>query len=355
MSARLRMGAISFEHGHQFSYVQAMLGLRNVELVAVSEPDPQLRGRAEAELEAFDRHAPGSDPEQGDVRVHGHHEDLIASPDIEAVCIASANVSHRELTVAAAEAGRHVLCEKPLAVSLDEATDMVRTCRQRGVTLATAYPVRHAPAAWEAKQRLASGALGAILTMNVTNLLRASTLGWFLHPERSGGGAIRDHIVHGTDLMRWFSGAEVRALYCEAATRMRDIAVEDTGMLVGVFDNGVVGSCDPSWNRPLSWPKWGDVTARILCERGVLEFDITGDFIVRTDAREAPSTQHVSFGPNMDRYLIDDFASALLEGRRPCATGGDGWAGVACIEAAYQSARTHRFVEVARIEDAMSP
>ncbi|MBM4436072.1 MAG: Gfo/Idh/MocA family oxidoreductase [Actinobacteria bacterium] len=375
MNRKLRMGAISFEHGHQYGWMRAMLRLPSVELVAISEPDERLRARALAEIHAYDRLAFGHDPDQGDVRVYAEHADLIGATDIEAVSICAANVQHHALTVAAAAADKHVLCEKPLAVSLDEATDMVRACRSAEVQLGLAYPVRHAPAAWEAKQRLAAGELGAIQAMSVTNVLRAATVGWFIDPEKSGGGAIRDHIVHGTDLMRWLSAREVREIYCEADPRMRDIPVEDTGMLIEVFENGVIGTCDPSWNRPLTWPKWGDVTARILCARGVLEIDVTGDYVALTDASSprpgyAPSPRtrgegggegpawppppphrHLGFGASMDHYLLQDFAASVLAGRAPCASGRDGWAGVACIEAAYASARTHRFVEVAQFAD----
>ena len=178
-----------------------MLRLPEIELVAVSDPDPEQRAVAERLL---------SESGAGDsVRVHASHADVFKADDIHAVSICAANAAHHDLTLAAAEAGKHVLCEKPLAVSLAEATAMVRGCAEHGVTLATAYPVRHAAPVWEAKRRLASGELGAIRAMSLTNVLRAQTTGWFIDPARSGGGAIRDHIVHATDLMRWFSGAEV--------------------------------------------------------------------------------------------------------------------------------------------------
>ena len=351
MTRKLRMGCVSFEHGHQYGWMSAMLRLPNVELVAVSEPDPQLRARADTQIAAYDRAAWGYDPDQGAVRIFTRHEDVIGRADIDAVSICAANAQHHPLALAAAAAGKHVMCEKPLAISIDQATDMVRACHVADVKLGLAHPVRHAAPCWEAKQRLQSGELGAIRAMNLTNVLGASTTGWFIDPERSGGGAIRDHIVHATDLMRWFSGREVEAVYCEADTRMRDIQVDDTGMLIEVFEGGLVGSCDPSWNRPTTWPMWGDVTGRILCERGVVEFDVTGDYVALTAAADSPTHRRLSVSASMDTYLLADFAAAVLEDREPCANGRDGWAGVACTEAAYESARTHRFVEVARYED----
>ena len=339
MSQPVRMAAVSFDHGHQYSYLRSMLRLPEIQLVAVSDPDPEQRAGAEQALAASGGEA---------VRVHARHAEVFEADDIDAVSICAANAAHHDLTLAAAEAGKHVLCEKPLAVSISEATAMVRGCAERGVTLATAYPVRHAAPAWEAKRRLDSGELGGIRAMALTNVLRAQPAGWFIDPARSGGGAIRDHIVHATDLMRWFSGQEVRQVYCEADTLARDLPVDDTGMLIEVFDSGLIGTCDPSWNRPLTWRKWGDVSGRIVCDNGVIEFDVTDHVVRVTSAAPGTPYQETSFGSDMNAGLLLDFAEALTTGRPPCADGYDGWAGVACTEAAYASARRHEFVDVAR-------
>lgn len=225
---------------------------------------------------------------------------------------------------------------------------MIQGCAEFGVTLATAYPVRHAAPVWEAKRRLDSGELGSIRAMSLTNVLRAQPSGWFIDPARSGGGAIRDHIVHATDLMRWFSGAEVSQIYCEADTLARDIPVEDTGALIEVFDTGVIGTCDPSWNRPRTWRKWGDVSGRIVCDGGIIEFDITDHVVRVTSADPGIPYQETGFSSDMNAALLLDFAEAVATGRPPCADGHDGWAGVACTEAAYASAHRHEFVDVPR-------
>ena len=339
MNKPVRVAAVSFDHGHQYSYLRAMLRLPEIELVAISEPDPNERATAEIRLAEN-----GGDS----VRVHASHADVFQADDIDAVSICAANAEHHDLTLAAAEAGKHVLCEKPLATSLDQASAMVRGCADYGVTLATAYPVRHAPQVWEAKRRLDSGELGPIRAMSLTNVLGARPAGWFIDPARSGGGAIRDHIVHATDLMRWFTGAEVRQIYCEADTLARDIPVEDTGALIEVFDCGVVGTCDPSWNRPRTWRKWGDVSGRIVCDGGVIEFDITDHVVRVTSADPGIPYQETGFSSDMNAALLLDFAEAVATGRPPCAEGRDGWAGVACTEAAYASARRHEFVDVPR-------
>jgi predicted dehydrogenase len=334
----LRIAAISFDHGHQYSYLRAMLSIPDLELVAISEPKDEQRARAVVMLDELGV--------RDSVSVFSDHEELIAHDDVDAVSICSANVMHHDLVMMAADAGKHVLCEKPLATSLSDATAMVQKCAESGVTLATAYPVRHAPQVWDVRARLARGELGAVRSMSLTNVLRANPHGWFIDPEQSGGGAIRDHIVHATDLMRWFTGSEVQQVYCEADTLMREIPVEDTGFLIEAFASGAIGTCDPSWNRPVTWRKWGDVTGRIMCDLGAIEFDVT-DYSIRITSSDV-TTPHVeiSFASDMNEALLRDFATAVIEGREPCATGMDGWAGVACTEAAYLSAGTQMFVDV---------
>ena len=104
------MAAVSFDHGHQYSYLRAMLRLPEIELVAISEPDSEQRALAQRML---------AESGAGDsVRVHANHADVFQADDIRAVSICAANFAHHDLTLAAAEAGKHVLCEKPLAVSL---------------------------------------------------------------------------------------------------------------------------------------------------------------------------------------------------------------------------------------------
>ena len=356
------MGAISFDHGHQYGWTGAAMQLPMVELVAVAEPDPIQRKAVAERLTGNDAAMRRlADKLQGPVRLYDHYRDLLARDDIEAVTISSANYLHREHAEAAAAAGKHVFLEKPIATNLDDATAIVRACERAGVEFCVAYPCRFSAAAIEAKEMVDRGDIGEIVSMHATNHLRKGTEGWFIDPAKSGGGTIRDHIVHGTDLMRWFSGVEVDEIYAEADTLARpDIQVDDVAMLLEKFENGIVGSCDPSWNRPMTSSKWGDVVLRVLGTEGAIDFDLTGAYLTRTlagaaeggeaweSAKVVTPIQQISYAESMDVFLIEDFAESILEGRRPLVTGIDGWYGVACIEAAYQSAREHRMIEVAR-------
>jgi len=327
------MAAIDYSHPHQYSYTRAMLEFPDVEFVALAEADPMRQDQALALGRQFGV----------DLVVYQDYHDLLATEDVEAVVICSPNADHHRMTLDAAQAGKHVLCEKPLALTVVQAEDMIEVCEERGVFLGTAYPCRFAPVMWEMKRRVETGAVGRILTMSATNHLRSVLKGWFVEPRRSGGGCIRDHIVHALDLCRWFSGREPVEVYAEAATLARpELPVEDVGMLIVTFEGGLIATIDPSWNRPPKWTRWGDVTLRILGTEGVIEGDITRQAVSCT----TDTTRWLSYAEDMDYYLLRNFAESVLARRPPLVTGWDGRMGVATTEAAYESIRTHRPVPV---------
>ncbi len=339
MTSTLRMAAIDFSHGHQYAYMDVMLQLPMVDLVAVAEPDAQRRERVAGAL--------GQAAAQVDI--YADYHELLARSDIEAVVICSPNADHCRMTLDAARAGKHILCEKPLALTVAEADEMIAACAQEGVLLGTAYPCRFSPVMWEIKQQIAAGQIGDVLAMSATNHLGAvgamsTTVGnWFTDPQRSGGGCIRDHIVHALDLCRWFSGREPVEVYAEAGTlAIPGLAVEDTGLLLVTFEGGIVGSIDPSWNRPRTWTRWGDVTVRVVGTKGSLEADLTGQVISRT----TEATKWISYDEDMNYHLLKDFAESVLHGQAPLVTGWDGRMGVATTVAAYHSSASHRPVSI---------
>jgi predicted dehydrogenase len=115
------------------------------------------------------------------------------------------------------------------------------------------------------------------------------------------------------------------------------LPVEDTGLLLVTFDDGLVATIDPSWNRPRTWTRWGDVTMRIVGTKGSIEGDLTGQVVVRT----TDTAKWLSYAEDMNYYLLKNFAESILAGHAPLVTGWDGRAGVATTLAAYESIATH--------------
>src|SRR5205085_9251107 len=128
------------------------------------------------------------------------------------------------------QAGRHVLCEKPLATTLEDGQEMISACREAGVQLMTAFPCRFSPAMVRLKATLDTGKIGDVIAIRGTNRGRCP-FDWFVNLPLSGGGAVIDHTVHVTDLMRWLLGREVTSVYAESSNRMYSQEFDDTGML----------------------------------------------------------------------------------------------------------------------------
>jgi len=328
--AVIRVAMLSFAHMHAESYAACVGRLEGTELVGVYDRD-QARGRTMAQ--------------RFDTDFYDKLEVLLGA-EVDAVIVCSENARHRELTVAAAEAGKHVLCEKPIATTVEDAEAMIAACEAGGVKLQIAFPCRFLTAVVRAKQIVDEGKLGRILAIKGTN---RGTMpgGWFTDKALAGGGAVMDHTVHVTDLMRWFLGAEVTEVYAEVGNMMYDDDFDDCGMLTLTFDNGVFATLDPSWTRNRAYPTWGDVTMTLTGTEGVLCVDALDQKLMLYSTEE-PVGRQVPLADDMDLFLIEDFIECVAQGREPSITGRDGLEAMRVALAAYESAETHQPVTITR-------
>ena len=153
---------------------------------------------------------------------------LLADPEIDAIYISTTNEKHHPQAMAAIDTGKHVLCEKPLAMSLDQAAEMVRTAQAKGVTLATNHHLRNAGSHLAIRELIASGRLGRILSMRVFHAvhLPPHLHGWRINNAAAGGGVIADIVVHDADTVRFYldegpgrSGGQIDRLRPRAGSR----------------------------------------------------------------------------------------------------------------------------------------
>lgn len=326
----VRIGILSFAHMHAEGYAACVKQIPGAELAGIFERD-KTRGRMMAQrfsTDFFDK-----------------LEVLFAS-DVDAVIVCSENARHREFAVAAAEAGKHVLCEKPIATTLEDAEAMIAACEANGVKLQVAFPCRFITAVETAKRMLGDGKIGRILAIKGTN---RGTMpgGWFIQKSLAGGGAVMDHTVHVVDLMRWFTGAEVTEVYAEVGNMIYGEAFDDCATLTMTFDNGVFATLDPSWSRNKAYPCWGDVTMTITGTHGVLWIDAF-DQKLMLYAADGPVGQEVCIADDMDLYLIRDFVECIAQDREPFISGRDGLEALRVALAAYESGETHRPVKLVR-------
>ncbi len=185
----------------------------------------------------------------GAARVFERYEDLLACPEVDAVVIATPNYLHREIALATLSAGKHVLCEKPLALDAAEAGLMAAAAEASGLTHMTAFTYRYTPALQYMKRLLESGALGELRTVRAAYLMALSThlLGWRSTRRQAGSGVLADigsHLIH----MTQFLAGDIAAL---TATKRRfredpESDVEDWISFLAEFSSGASGTFEIS-------------------------------------------------------------------------------------------------------------
>jgi UDP-N-acetylglucosamine 3-dehydrogenase len=320
---RLRVGLLSWAHVHAPALARTLAALPQVEFT-------------------------GSYDETGashDGRTHPTLDGLLK--ESEAVIVASTNATHRRYAEAAAKAGVHVLCEKPLATTVADARAMVDACHLSGVQLGVALPVRSSPAMVALKDAIARGTLGTIRAVRAANPGQYPGR-WFGDPVEAGGGAAMDHTVHVADALRWLLDDEVVRVHAELGAFLYGLPVEDCGLLTLDLASGAFASIDCSWSRPATYPTWGGVTMHVVGERGTVDVDVFRQSLTHYDD-VAGATKLVGWGDDLNAVMIGGFVDAILERRPVPITGEDGVRSLEVVIAAYRSADLGRPVAIAEI------
>lgn len=328
----MKVGMISFAHMHATAYAQYLCQHPDVDIIGIWDDNTE-RGREMAE--------------NYQTRFYHDLSQLLAT-EVEAVIICSENVNHKEHVIAAAQAKKHILCEKPIATSLDDAQAMIDVCNREQVTLQIAYPVRFSPVMQQVKNILEAQDIGDVVAINGTNHGQMPG-SWFIDKSLSGGGAATDHIVHLLDVTRWLLNDEVKSVYAELDTKFHPIDVEDCGIVSLEMESGVIFTIDPSWSRPKVFPTWGDVTMEIVGTKGSLTIDaFKQHFLLYNDRENA--VQQLPWVDDMDQALVNDFVQCVQSNRPASITGEDGLRALEVVKAAYQSAEINQVVTMERIE-----
>jgi predicted dehydrogenase len=329
--------------GHVWAYTRALTASPHAVVVGAHDPEPE-----HTRWIAQDFGVPlVDDPDE-----------LLADPRVGAVLVCSANADHRAHVELAARHGRHVLCEKPIATSLEDAEAMVAACDEAGVQLHLAFPARFLPLVARARETVRSGRLGRLVGLVGANRgrppLPPSYPAWITDPVAAGGGALLDHSVHVTDAMRHVSGLEVVEVSAEAGALLWDCGVDDVALVSLRFGNGAVGSVDPSWSVPADHPWDYDFQLRLLGTEGSLDLTDGAEAVqvVRTGSTigvEGPrGLRDVGFGEDPDLAMVEAFLASVRAGRvlEPCATGEDGLRALEIALAGYRSATAQGAVAV---------
>jgi 1,5-anhydro-D-fructose reductase (1,5-anhydro-D-mannitol-forming) len=282
---------------------------------------------------------------------------MLADERVDAVFIASPNALHAGHTIRAAQAGRHVLVEKPMATTVEDALAMIGACREAGVVLGVGFHLRQHPLHQEARQALASGRLGPVTLAQAqwgygtreASAPRPLLQQWWEEPDLIGGAAsLMGTGVHAIDLLRFLLGREVVAVSAISDGQTAAQPLETVMLASLIFEDGPLAavSCGRRWpdarNGLHVYGPWGRLSGLgTLAEvrQGTLE--VTSE--AWTETRAIPPDGLASY---VDE--IADFQAAIGTGRPPAATGIDGLRAVEITVALLAAVRERRTVPVRR-------
>jgi len=321
----MRVGIMSFAHLHAEGYVQNLRRIPGVELIGFSDTDAE---RGKYFSKAFG------------LRWFWTHEDLLAEhPD--AVIVTSENATRRPLVEMAAEAGAHVLSEKPIATTVADAIAMKKAVDAAGVRFMTAFPMRFSPATIALKEMVRSGQLGEILAVVGINHSENPKhhRAWFAQKELAGGGAVMDHTVHLADLYRWIFGEEVAEVYARVSNPFdSEVDVDTAGLLLLKMESGLPASIDASWSRPAHYPRWGHLKMEVIGSKGAALLDAFAGHLHLWRKGPGRAYEWVGYHPDPNQGMIEAFITSVAKDEEPPITWRDGFEAMRVALAAYKSA-----------------
>ncbi|RED14435.1 Gfo/Idh/MocA family protein [Pontivivens insulae] len=270
----------------------------------------------------------------------------LSDPEVGAVYISTTNEKHHAQAMAAIGAGKHVLCEKPLAMTVGEAAEMVHAAQRAGIVFGTNHHLRCSGSHRAIRDLIADGRIGRVLSMRVFHAvhLPQHLQGWRINDASAGGGVIPDITVHDADVARFILGEDpVRVTAQMAASGMGE-GVEDSAMSVWTMPSGAMVMAHESFTHPFAGSGLEvHGTEGSIFARGVMTQRPVGDVeLVTREGREVvPFSDH-------DLYTqgLADFAAAIRGEGTPAATGWDGVKSLAVAHAVRAAAAQGRALNV---------
>jgi len=276
-------------------------------------------------------------------------EALLSESDVDAVDVCLPHHLHKDAIVAAAGAGKHVLCEKPLCLTLEEAEEIEAVIRDNGVTLMCAHNQLFYPAVKQAKEILDAGTLGQIYQVRTVDTFFnrgvGANAGWRASRAMVGGGELIDTGYHPTYLLLYLANSAPTEVGAMLTRHALAIEGEDSGQVLVRFADGMVGNIVTSWayDRPAGW--WQFL---VVGEHG--QMYSTGDEL-HLELRDAEPEVFEHPKVNTFHLEIADYVRCIREDRRPVQTHEDGTKVLEVILAAYTSDEKKRIVSIGKASD----
>lgn len=276
------------------------------------------------------------------VKVYPDLKTMLADVDVVDIC--TPTHLHHEIALEAAAAGKHIICEKPLARTVEQAQAMVNACRKAGVQLLAAHVVRYFTEYALAKASVAAGEIGkpGVIRLSRGSYRPKKPAGnWFLDEAKSGG-ILMDLMIHDYDYARWIAG-EVESVYAQKVTQKHPQAPVDYGLVILKHRSGALSHIAGAWAYP---PPTFRTHIEIAGDRGLIEFDSADTApilnLIQKAPGEAPDVGLPSSPVSESPYTtqIKEFYAVLRGEKKARVSAEDGLAAVQIAQAAIQSAES---------------
>lgn len=290
---------------------------------------------------------------------HADYRELLARPDVDVVAIASPHNLHLPMTEDAAAAGKHVLCEKPMACTVAECDAMIAACERAGVLLGVTFQGRFEPLAAELKALLDGGRLGRLLWASSNTVWYRDDAYYRSKPWRGtwaeeGGGVLINQAIHAIDLFVWAAGMP-QQITAQARTLNHQIEVEDGALAILSYGGGAMGLIQAT---TVAYPGYAERLEFYGTKGGVIYHKGEGrlEWHLLDPAEDGEHRSGVSSGAarpmditaDAHAALFRDFAAAIRTGGTPLVHGREGRRSLEVVEAIYRSSRSGAPIALAR-------
>ena len=309
---------------------------------------------------AFSRSNPTPFAQKYDCAAVTSLDELLARPDVDAVCITTPSGAHADPALAAMRAGKHVLCEKPLEITPARVDSMLQCAKETGRILAAVFQSRFGQGAQKVKQAVDTGRFGRItLASAYIKWWRTQDYydsgAWRGTWELDGGGALMNQGIHAIDLLQWLVGMPVEVKATTALLAHDRIAVEDTAVAALKYESGALGVIEGATSVFPGWSKRIEISGdrgSVILEDDHIKFWQFADESPEDDAVRKGAAGGANIGGGASdpkaisteghRRQIEDLCRAIRDNGQPAIAGADARRAVSLISAIYESAKSGR-------------
>ncbi|MEM3560732.1 MAG: Gfo/Idh/MocA family oxidoreductase [Candidatus Aenigmatarchaeota archaeon] len=321
MTGKIKIGVIGAAGFIGEVHTRAAFEIPNAKLVAIADINEE-RGKEVAK--------------KYNTKWYKDYNDMLKKEDIDAVIIATPDDLHLDPAIAAAEAGKHMLIEKPLATNVKDAEEIIKYAKKNGVKLMVGHTLRFFPEYVAIKEMIERGEIGEIIqiwTRRNSRVDRARRL-------KGRVSSVFFFGIHDIDFIRWCVNDEIKRVYAVANKKLlKEINVEDTILALLKFKNGCIASLENCWVLPQAYPTWCDARIEIVGTKSAIFLNMMeqGLMIYNENIRQyIPSTIHKKFiSPIL--YEDEHFINCLINNEEFIVTGEDGLIAVKIAEAIHKS------------------